>query len=387
VKRLTLAAVALLLGGCVTKPRLPAPAEPFVFKALDLEQQDRRGKPAWELRSPEARYDITRQVAQAREPRGRIFKRGKTTITISARTGTVIGDGQAIQLEGDVQITLIGQNPVRISGEQARWIPAQSLMVIDRKPVATDRQSRITAQLATYHLDRDLVELRGQPVLEQWAKKGTAKRKTGAAPLRVQTTQVDWRPEQGDIQAPQLVRGERREGKSHLALTSKALQGNLRQGFVDLMAPVQVRDLKRKGWLNAQQTRWAINDQLLSSDQPFDGAFGKLKGRGQRFQINLETSTVLIPQGCDLSQPGEQLTAQRCSWNWPAGRFQAQGTVELRRKAYQQVTRSSQLNGTIGQDGTAVFTSPGSRVNTQVTLPPPQKRRSRPAPAKPAVQF
>jgi LPS export ABC transporter protein LptC len=388
VKRLTGVVLALLLGGCVSsKPRVPPPAEPFVFKSLDLEQQDKRGKPAWELRSPEARYDITRQLAQAREPRGRIFKRGKVSITLSARSATVIGDGQAIQLEGDVLITLLGQNPVRITGEQVRWIPSQSLMLIDRKPVAMDRQSRISAQLATYYLDRDLVELRGQPVLEQWPKAAKGKRKPGRAPLKVQTSQVDWRPEQGDIKAPQLVRGERRDGQSQLQLRSASLQGNLRAGFVDLLAPVQVRDPKRKGWLNAAQTRWAINDQLLSSNQPFTGAFGKLQGRGQSFTINLDTSTVLIPEGCDLRQPGEQLTAERCQWTWTTGGFQAQGDVQLRRKTYQQITRSSQLNGTIGKDGTAIFSSPGARVNSQFTLPPQQKGRPQPKRTGPAVQF
>ena len=387
MKRLTAVAVALLVSGCVSsKPKVPAPAEPFVFKSLDLEQQDARGRPAWDLRSPEARYDITRQVAQARSPRGTVYKRGKANITISARSATVIGDGQAIQLESDVVITLLGKDPVRITGEQARWIPSKSLMLIDRKPAALDRRSRITAQLATYYLDRDLIELRGSPVLEQWEQKpktSTAK----PAPLRVQTALVDWRPEQGDLKAPQRVRGLRRDQDSQLNLTASALRGNLREGYVDLIAPVQVRDPKRKGWLNAQQTRWLINDQQLSSDQPFQGAFNKLRGEGQRFKVNLANSTVFIPEGCQLRQPGEVLVAQRCQWNWPSGRFQAQGDVELRRDTYQQITRSSQLRGSIGNDGTAVFSSPGARVNSQVTLPPPQKGSKQQTRSAPAVSF
>ena len=389
MKRLAGVAIALLIGGCVSsKPKAPPAAEPFVFKALDLEQQDSKGRPGWELRSPEARYDITRQVAQVRQPRGTIYKRGKANISVSARSGTVLGDGQVIQLEGDVLITLLGKNPVRITGQQARWIPSRELMLIDRQPVALDRRSRISAQLATYYLDRDLIELRGQPVLEQWDGKATnAAGSTKPAPLRVQTAQVDWRPEKGDLTAPQQVRGLRRDKDGQLNLTAMSLNGNLREGFVDLMAPVQVRDPKRKGWLNAQQTRWLINDQLLSSDQPFQGAFNKLRGEGQRFQVNLATSTVFIPQGCNLSQPGEQLTAHRCQWNWPSGRFQAEGDVELRRATNQQITRSAQLRGTIGKDGTAVFSSPGAKVNSQFTLPSQQKGSKPKTRSTPAVQF
>ena len=377
------------MSGCVSsKPKVPPPAEPFVFKALDLEQQDSKGRPAWNLKSPEARYDITRQVAQARAPRGTVFKRGKANITISATNATVIGDGQAIQLEGDVVITLLGPNPVRITGQQARWIPSRELMLIDRQPVALDRRSRISAQLATYYLDHDLIELRGQPVLEQWD--GKAAKAAGAnkpAPLRVQTAMVDWRPEQGDLKAPQQVRGLRRDKDGQLNLTATSLKGNLREGYVDLMAPVQVRDPKRKGWLNAQQTRWLINEQRLSSDQPFQGAFNKLQGQGERFQVNLATSTVFITQGCNLRQPGEQLSAQRCQWNWPTGRFQAQGDVVLRRATYKQITRSSELRGSIGKDGTAVFSSPGAKVNSQFTLPPQQQGATPKPRSTPAVQF
>ena len=388
VKRLAGVALALLISGCVSsKPKVPTPAEPFVFKSLDLEQQDAKGRPAWNLKSPEARYDISRQVAQARRPRGTVYKHGKANITISARSAIVIGDGQAIQLEGDVVVTLLGRNPVRITGEQARWIPSQSLMLIDRQPAALDRQSRITAQLATYYLDRDLIELRGSTVLEQWNQKVKAAARSRPAPLRVQTAQVDWKPEQGELKAPQPVRGLRRDKDGQLNLTASSLRGNLREGYLDLIAPVQVRDPKRKGWLNAQQTRWLINDQQLSSDQPFEGAFNKLQGQGERFQVNLATSSVFIPAGCHLRQPGEQLTAQRCQWNWPSGRFQAEGDVVLRRSTNQQITRSSQLRGTIGKDGTAVFSSPGARVNSQFTLPPSQTRAKQPARSAPAVRF
>jgi LPS export ABC transporter protein LptC len=388
VKRLAGVAIALLLGGCMgSKPRVPPPAEPFVFKRLDLEQQDPQGRPAWELRSPEARYDITRLLAQAREPRGTIYKRGKPQISISALRGTVIGDGQAIQLEGDVVITLLGKNPVRITGQQARWVPSRSLMLIDRQPAAVDRRSRISAQLATYYLDRDLIELRGQPVLEQWDEKGAKKREQQAAPLRVQTALVDWRPEQGEIKAPQPVRGLRRDNKAQLTLTAKALQGNLREGYVDLLAPVQVRDPKRKGWLNAQQTRWAINDQQLSSALPFRGALNKLQGQGNAFKIDLASSTVFIPEACQLRQPGEELSAHRCQWNWPSGAFEAQGDVQLRRASYKQITRSSQLTGSIGNDGHALFRSPGSKVKSQFTLPPQQKGQAKPPRSTPPVQF
>ena len=388
------AALAVGLAGCVSSPREPAAPEPFVFRSLDLRQQNGTGEPAWDLTSPEARYDLIRQLAQARRPQGTIYRNGKPHITIKALRGTVIGDGQAIQLEGEVLITLLGRNPVRISGDQARWIPRDDLMVIDRRPVATDQRTRISAQNARYLLAMDRVELRGSPVLEQWPKAVPAVADRLPAPIRVQVSSVDWRPEQGSLLAPGAVQGERHaraeqaggqsrtDARSDLLLTASGLRGNLREGFLDLLAPVRLRERGGRSWLQAEQTRWAFNAQLLASERPFEGLINNLNVRGDSLRIDLDRETVLVPRGCRLNQPGQQLSAERCLWHWDTERFLATGAVELRRSAYRQITRSSQLSGRIGREGTVEFASPGARVNSQFSLPAkdssgPQEQRRR----------
>jgi LPS export ABC transporter protein LptC len=382
----------IVLAGCASGPRATVRPQPFAFRALDLRQQDGQGQPAWDLTSPEARYDIHRKFAQALRPEGVIYRGGKPNIVISARRGTVIGDGQAVQLEGDVRIKLLGKDPVEISGDTVRWLPREDLMVIDQRPAALDRRSRITAQTATYFIKRDLVELRGAPVLEHWQEGRKADGRQNSLPMKVKTEWVDWRPEQGDLTAPAVVKGERFDpdlkgpaaaaAKPVMVLTAQGLKGNLRAGFVDLLAPVLVRSSDRKGFLSAQRTRWAINAQRLSSDQPFNGQFNALKAQGSAFQIDLEKSDVLIPNNCLLVQPGEELTAQRCLWNWPSGRFEARDQVVLRRQTYKQITRAQRLDGQIGNDGVAVFSSPGSRVNSRFTLPKSQQggKRRQPTP-------
>ena len=388
------AALAVGLSGCVSSPREPAAPEPFVFRSLDLRQQNGTGEPAWDLTSPEARYDLIRQLAQARRPQGTIYRNGKPHITIKALRGTVIGDGQAIQLEGEVLITLLGRNPVRISGDQARWIPRDDLMVIDRRPVATDQRTRIRAQNARYLLAMDRVELRGSPVLEQWPKAVPAVADRLPAPIRVQVSSVDWRPEQGSLLAPGAVQGERHaraeqaggqsstDARSDLLITASGLRGNLRGGFLDLLAPVRLRERGGRSWLQAGQTRWAFNAQLLASERPFEGLINNLNVRGDSLRIDLDRETVLVPRGCRLNQPGQQLSAERCLWHWDTERFLATGAVELRRSAYRQITRSSQLSGRIGREGTVEFASPGARVNSQFSLPAkdssgPQEQRRR----------
>ena len=98
--------------------------------------------------------------------------------------------------------------------------------------------------------------------------------------------------------------------------------------------------------------------------------FNALQAKGDRFAIDLEKSDVKVSRGCELEQPGERLTATRCIWNWPSGRFEAVDQVVLKRDTYNQVTRATRLEGKIGDNGTAVFSSPGDRVNSRFTLPP-----------------
>lgn len=367
-----------------------------MFRSLDLRQQTPTGQPGWSLTSPEARYDINRQLAQALRPRGVVYRGGRPYLNLSARSATVLGDGQAILLEGQVQIRLLGVNPVRISGDQVRWIPSRNLMVIDRRPVAVDQRTRITARMARYHLDQDRIELRGSPLLEQWQETLPAGGRRPPAPIRLQTDRVDWRPDQGDLEASGPVRGERSDAgrvgaaparTPALVLTATGLRGNLRRGLVDLLAPVRLRSRDGDSWLDALQTRWAINEQWLATDQPFNGAIKALRVRGDGLRINLVDETVLVTSACSLRQPGEQLTASRCLWHWPSQRFRAAGAVVLRRDLYQQVTRSSQLEGRIGANGEALFSTPGSRVETRFTLPPPSARRSGPPRSAPPVAF
>ncbi len=398
-------AAPLALAGCVQPPPKKQAPEPFVFRSLNLRQQTPKGEPAWELTSPEARYDINRRLAQARNLQGVTYRRGKPSYRVAARVGTVLNDGELIQLEGDVRITLLGPEPVLIRSQQVRWLPRQELMVMDSRAVATDRRSRLTAERARFLLRDDRLELRGRPQLERWepprrpsrdakgdpspatashaAAAGTDRAPRPAirpAPQQVlQVTTADWSPGSGLLRAAGPVRGRRSDGQ---VIAASALEGNLRQGFVDLLAPVRVTDAGRKGWLEAQRSRWDIAGQTLTTATPFRARLDKLAIQGQALAIDLQRELVVVPAGCALQQPGEALQARRCRWTWSSGRFVAVGDVVLRRSAYRQVTRAARLEGQIGRQGQAVFTTPGGRVNSALTLPPPgagDPKRRRPA--------
>ena len=274
-------------------------------------------------------------------------------------------------------------------------------MEIDRRPWASDHRSRLTAESARFYVLQDRLELRGNPQLRQWSSAPKGRLNPvglGPADLVLTAKSATWHPSTGVLVASGPVQGIHRETNGQgQTLRARALGGNLRRQVLALEAPVQVVDASRKAVLEAQRSVWDLVARRLSSDQPFRASIDRLQVRGDRLAIDLGTETVAIPQSCQLVQPGEQLTAQACLWHWPNGQIRARGAVVVRRQANGQITRADQLQGRIGNNGLVVFSSPGTKVYAQLTLPapaatPPAGSRPGPRPqpagqAAPPVMF
>jgi len=371
-------AAALLLLGCQQDQQPEAAAPPFLFRALELRQKGPDGQPAWEITSPEARYDLGRKLAQARELRGLIYAKGKPLYRVSATRGVVLNDGEVVQLEGPTTVERLGNNPLVITALQVRWYPQQGRMLLDRQPTARQQRLQLTARQAMFDFNDDRLTLSGQPLLID----------RGEPQIRLQLKRLQWWAESGDLIGDGPVQGERIEPSiRRQTLTSPALAGNsLRQEIV-LAAPVRLVDASQQAELRAQATRLDLKRNTVSSGLPFEGRRGAITIRGQGFSLLNGTNTAIIPRGCELQQPGDQLTAERCSWNWRTNRVEASGGVELRRRDQGQITRAERLDGLASKDGNVVFSQPGGRVTTQLQLPAGQRPGSRSQRSRPPVQL
>jgi hypothetical protein len=352
-----------LLAGCQGQTAREEPAVPFVFRSLNLKQQDPQGRPAWQLTSPEAHYDLSRKVAQARDLRGTIFSAGKPLYRLSATTGTVLNDGALIQLEGLATLERLGPQPVVVKARRVRWFPRQQRMELDQRPTASDRDLTVTADRALFLIDQDKLELRGRPEF--------SRRTPGRPPeIVLRVSSADWFPTTGLLSAPGPVRAVRRQegGKAPQLLESPFLRGNTLQQRLVLQAPVRFTDRASKAWLSGGDTAIELTRQAVVSAQPFRGQIDQLQLSGQGFELLSGQTQAVIQPGCELRQPGEILTARRCSWNWVTQAVEASGGVILRRQQNNQITRARRLDGRLGKDGLAEFSSPGSRVNTQVRV-------------------
>lgn len=359
---------------------------PFSFRSLDLQQRTEEGLPAWTLKSPEARYNIRSGVARALRPEGVIFAKGKPLYQLAATTGTVVNDGAVILLEGSIQLRRLGGNPLVVVAERAVWIPRDALMRFDLAPQVRDRQNQISAQTATLHMDRDLLELRGEPRLERWSHAIPLLGKPASGPPELIGTvkTLDWHPGKGDLQGQGPVTIRRRPPRSGpkappQLLTASRLEGNTLNQRYTLQGPVQIKDPGEGSWFRGGALTFDAKEQWLTSAPAFEGQKGKLRLRGEQLRLDGKTTTASIAHNCQLQQLGNGLQASRCQWNWTTQAVEAEGDVLFRRDANQQLTRAQRLEGQLGPAGGIRATTPGGRVVTEARVP---RRAAPPRPAR-----
>lgn len=364
----TLLVVSLLLLGSCSRQRddsTPKRSTPFVFQALNLRQQDGQGRLLWRVTSPEARYDLTRHLAQARGLRGEIHVNGQPLYQVLASHATVVNDGQVIQLEGDVTVERLGTDPVTIRATRMRWYPRDQRIELDRRAEARNPQLMVQARRATLLLAQDRLELRGEPRLQRLQPASTS---TSLLQLRVSA--LDWSPGSGNLVAQGPVQAsEPSPGAVPRTLRANGLVGNTLQRRLLLQAPVMLDLPDRRAWLKAQQTTINLADNNVSSAAPFSAVVGALKINGQGFNLALDQKLVTVSNGCQLVQSDASLQAGSCRWNWQNQQVQANGGVVLRRPAQQQLTRAGSLSGRLGTDGLLVLRAPGSKVRSTLKLP------------------
>jgi lipopolysaccharide assembly outer membrane protein LptD (OstA) len=238
---------------------------------------------------------------------------------------------------------------------------------MEQQPRAFDDRSRITATLAILQQDTNSLTLSGPVQLDRWQDKLAL---TVKPDTTVRTGQATWNLEDGSLKANGPVLGQRRdqEGVVLEQLEGRELIGNTQKGLITVKSPVIVTMPKNKGLLRAKDTSWNFRKQTLSSNDPFEGLINQTQINGESFLAELNQSTVIIPEGCRIQQPGEQLQARQCRWNWETDEVLATGGVRVERESNNQITEAETLSGSVGDEGSLTFTAPGNKVRSQVTI-------------------
>lgn len=379
MKRLLPWGLALLLSGCIPQEPRPVPPQPFQFRRLDLSQNDSRGRRLWELRSPRARYSLDQRQATVEQPSGRLFRQGLPAYAISAQQGLVIRDGEQVQLKGGVSLRTLDQRRLLIRAEQAVWRPSAHTIDLSGSPVAEEGRQRLTAASARFNTAEERLELTGEPRLRIWDQAPPGR---GVPALDVAVQNGVWNTRSGQLTAAGPVSGRQRrdQGRADRQLTAAALEGNTREEWLDLRAPVAMDDPAEQSSLQAGRSRWWYRQNRITSDEPAQARVRQLTIAGADVEVRQNERQIRIGRGCLLTQPNESLRADRCVWNWGTGALQADGSVELRRRNLRQVTRAGTLQGTTDARGQVTVAAPGQRVTTVLEVPPGRQRPQAPTP-------
>ena len=354
-----------LLASCASKPATQnqnQSSTPFIFKSLDLKQRRPDGVRDWELTSPEARYNTAARTVRAKSPKGILYFEDKPSFMISAEHATVLNDGELVVLEGTIRLKRLGAEPLLIQGDRLIWRPALSTMVINQRPVALNRNSRIISNSLIFQQQSGQLLFSGPTKLSRWEK-------NYSSTLNPQTVitagNSRWNLNTGIIAAVGPILAYQDNGRE---LTAASIQGNTKNNFLDLKAPVQFKLEQDDAIVNAGETRWNFERDELSSKAPVSASLPKGDVSGVGFIIDIRNNLLTISNSCEVAQLDKNLRAKSCTWDWGKDLLTAAGNVNLKESKTGQVQRAEQIDGALNQDGSIRFSPARDRVKTQIKL-------------------
>ena len=354
-----------LLASCASKPATQnqnQSSTPFIFKSLDLKQRRPDGVRDWELTSPEARYNTAARTVRAKIPKGILYFEDKPSFMISAEHATVLNDGELVVLEGTIRLKRLGAEPLLIQGDRLIWRPALSTMVINQRPVALNRNSRIISNSLIFQQQSGQLLFSGPTKLSRWEK-------NYSSTLNPQTVitagNSRWNLNTGIIAAVGPILANQDNGRE---LTAASIQGNTKKNFLDLKAPVQFKLEQDDAIVNAGETRWNFERDELSSKAPVSASLPKGDVSGVGFIIDIRNNLLTISNSCEVAQLDKNLRAKSCTWDWGKDLLTAAGNVNLKESKTGQVQRAEQIDGALNQDGSIRFSPARDRVKTQIKL-------------------
>lgn len=365
------------LASCDKPQRVSNESPPFIFRSLELSHDSSGGQRSWELSSPEASYELNGRIMRSRNPRGLLYSNSEPSYSISADSMTIVNDGELILLEGQVRIQQLRGKKITIRGGQLRWIPDKNSMLIEQRPTAADKFSRLVAKSARFHPEQQELEFLGPTKIDHWSMNKTADQ-SQKSDVVIWTNNGSWNLANGSLSASgpiRVRRGDKDQARLQW-LEASRLSGNTVESYIDLIAPVVAVMPKYKSWLEAGTTRWWYHKQHLTTLAAFTAKIGEATVKGYGFRIGLKETTVEVLAGCTMQRSGERIQAKFCSWNWASGEISAKGDVELRRHSNNQVTQAQSLTGSAGglKRYVQLNSSFGGRVKSKFT--PARKKLS-----------
>ncbi len=300
---------------------------------LVLEQAGDDGQLLWKLKAKKATYNRDKKEGEILDLSGELYQDGKPAFKISAKKGSILGDGKVLMLRENI-VALALKDGVELKGNEMEWKPQQDLMAIKNQFTATHKRIKLEAKEGQYFSRKRQANLSGKIVANVKEEK-----------LNLQTEKLTWLLEPETIETNSPIAIERTPEKG-VVDRAKADKGsyNLKTNVAKLENNIDIAVAKPDLKITGQELTWDTKKEIVMAAKPMT-AFSPVDQvtiSGDRGEVKLKERIAYLNQNVKgSSQKNESTIAtDRLTWFLDSQTFEAEGNV-----VYRQASPAAKLVG------------------------------------------
>jgi LPS export ABC transporter protein LptC len=300
---------------------------------LVLEQAGDDGQLLWKLKAKKASYNRDKKEGEILDLSGELYQDGKPAFKISAKKGSIVGDGKVLMLKDNI-IAVAIKDGVELKGNEMEWKPKQDLMTIKNKFTATHKKMNLEAKEGEYFSRKRQANLSGAIVVNVKEPK-----------LKLQTEKLTWLLEPETIESNSPIAIERTPEKG-IVDRAKAEKGsyNLKTNVAKLETNVTIAMAKPNLNVTGQELTWDTKQQIIMAPKPMT-AFSPVDQvtiSGDRGEVKLKERIAYLSQNVKGSSQKNQsnIATDRLTWFLDSQTFEAEGNI-----VYRQANPAANLVG------------------------------------------
>ncbi len=262
---------------------------PFVLSKFQLSKKNGEGETEWTIRSPEARYQLGKRLIRAINFEGTIFEKSLPTFNLSAKSANVVNDGDIILLEGDVFLNKLTGNKIKVKGDMVVWNTSDSILTIEQRPVAFDKNIILKSQKAKFDNTKNILYFSGSTNISSNSEVDSD---SSGSKFNVQFNNGQWNFKTGNFKAEGPVRGVRLflSNQKYQRIIGNSIYGNTNFGHIGL---TQCKVYQSNDYIESQKCQWGWKDELIR----FSGKVKLIRGISNSQLSNDSFTTKLSEDG------------------------------------------------------------------------------------------
>ena len=300
---------------------------------LVLEQAGDDGQLLWKLKAKKATYNRDKKEGEILDLSGELYQDGKPAFKISAKKGSILGDGKVLILKDNIVAVAI-KDGVELKGNEMEWKPKQDLMTIKNKFTATHKKMNLEAKEGEYFSRKRQANLSGAIIANVKEPK-----------LKLQTEKLTWLLEPETIESNSPIAIERTPEKG-IVDRAKAEKGsyNLKTNVAKLETNVTIAMAKPNLNVTGQELTWDTKQQIIMAPKPMTAysPADQVTISGDRGEVKLKERIAYLNQNVKGSSQKNQsnISTDRLIWFLDSQTFEAEGNI-----VYRQASPAANLVG------------------------------------------